>query len=70
MLLKTTFLEGKRRKRLIYDINPPRFIFQYSERIQCAKNGDFDHLHGSAIAYAMYVWAKRNEAKTTEVRWI
>ena len=70
MFLKTTFMEGKRRKQLIYDINPPRFIFQYSERILCAKNGDFDHITGSAVAYAMYVWNKHNDLKGTEVRWV
>lgn len=70
MFLKTTFMEGKMRRRLIYNVNPPAYIFQYSERIQCAKNGDFNHMRGSAIAYAMYVWNKRNGAKTTEVRWL
>lgn len=63
-------MEGKMRRRLIYNVNPPAYIFQYSERIQCAKNGDFNHMRGSAIAYAMYVWNKRNGAKTTEVRWL
>lgn len=70
MFLKTTFMEGKNRKRLIYDVNPPLYIFQYSERIQCAKNGDFDRAHGSAMAFAMYIWGKRNDARNTKVRWI
>lgn len=73
MFLKTTFLEGKQRKKLIFDVNPPRYVFQYSERILCAKNGDFDYMRrhgGSAVSYAMYVWNKRNDEKKTEVRWI
>ncbi len=71
MFLKTSFMEGKKRKRLIYDTNPPLYIFQYSERIKCAKNGDFDdYTSGSAVAYAMYVWGKRNKTKRTEVKWI
>lgn len=73
MFLKTTFLEGKQRKKLIYDVNPPRFVFQYSERILCAKNGDFDYMRahgGSAVSYAMYVFYKNNEEHKTEVKWI
>lgn len=73
MFLKTTFLEGKQRKKVIYDINPPRYVYQYSERILCAKNGDFDYMRshgGSAVSYAMYVWCKHNNDNKTEVRWI
>lgn len=73
MFLKTTFLEGKQRKKLIYDINPPRYVFQYSERILCAKNGDFDYMRrhgGSAVAYCFMIFQKQNDEKKTEVRWI
>ena len=73
MFLKTAFLEGKQRKKVIYDINPPRYVYQYSGRILCAKNGDFDYMRshgGSAVSYAMYVWYKHNNDNTTEVRWI
>jgi hypothetical protein len=70
MFLKTTFLEGKTRKKLIYDINPPRYMFQYSERILCAKNGIFRNYENSAVSYAMYVWNKRNDEMKTEIKWI
>lgn len=74
MLLKTTYLEGKDRKRRIYDVNPPRWIFQFSGRILCAKNGDFDtarkSLGDGAQAYCWMVWNKHNDEKTTELRWI
>ena len=73
MFLKTTFLEGKERRRLIYDVNPPRWVFQFSERILCAKNGDFARYRaagGSACAYAWFVWGKENHDRVTEVRWI
>lgn len=62
MFLKTTFLEGKQRKKLIYDINPPRYVFQHSERILCAKNGDFDYMRrhgGSAVAYCFMIFQKK-----------
>lgn len=73
MFLKTTFLEGKQRKKLIFDVNPPRYVFQYSERILCAKNGDFDYMRrhgGSAVAYCFMVFQKQNDEKKTEVKWI
>lgn len=72
MFLKTSFLEGKIRKEKIYDINPPAYIFQYSGRMVCAKNGDFAKMKkvGSAVAYAMYVWNKHNKGKQTLLKWI
>lgn len=73
MFLKTTFLEGKERKRLIYDINPPRWVYQFSERILCAKNGQFDYMRahgGSAVSYAFMVWNKHNDEHKTEIKWI
>lgn len=73
MFLKTTFLEGKQRKKLIFDVNPPRYVFQFSERVLCAKNGDFDYMRkhgGSAVAYAFYVFNKHNDEHKTEIKWI
>lgn len=73
MFLKTTFLEGKQRKKLIYDVNPPRYVFQFSERVLCAKNGDFDYIRkhgGSAVSYAFFIWNKHNDEYKTEVKWI
>lgn len=71
LFLKTSFLEGKERKERIYDINPPKYIFQYSGRMVCAKNGKFEHMRkiGSAVAYAMYVWDKKNTGDTV-IRWV
>lgn len=74
MLLKTTYLEGKDRKQRIYDVNPPRWVFQFSERILCAKNGDFEtarkSLGNGAQAYLWMVWEKENKEKKCEVKWI
>ncbi len=73
MFLKTTFLEGKERRHKIYDVNPPRWVFQFSERVLCAKNGEFDRMRaagGSACAYAWFVWEKENRENITEVGWI
>ncbi|MFC2494742.1 MAG: NAD(P)-dependent oxidoreductase [Candidatus Absconditicoccaceae bacterium] len=58
MLLKLQFLEGKKRKKF-FKKHPPKIVYVHSERIMCAKNGDFAGLKksgGSAVAYAWYIW--------------
>lgn len=72
MFLKTLFLEGKARYDKIYSITPPKFVFQFSSRVLCAKNGDFDKMRasgGSAISYAWFVWEKGYVGDTV-IRWI
>lgn len=67
--LKTTFVEGLTRRKEIFDRTPPKYLFQFSERIPCAKNGDFSSSTGSAVAYAWYVWQKNWTGDTT-IKWI
>lgn len=57
MFLKLTFLEGKKR-RIFFDKYPPRTVYVLSGRLKCAKNGDFDCVRSSAVAYAWFVWDK------------
>lgn len=57
MFLKLTFLEGKSRKQFFLD-NPPKIVYVSSSRLICAKNGDFESINGSAVAYAWFVWEK------------
>lgn len=71
-LLKTTALEGKGRYEKIYKNYPPRYLFQFTERLLCAKNGNFQQMKsggGSAVAYAWFVWQKDNYKPTT-IMWI
>ena len=73
MLLRLQFLEGKARYEEIFRESPPRRIYVFTERLQCAKNGDFEQIKaagGSAVAYAWFVWVKGNKNKTTTVNWI
>lgn len=73
MLLRLQFLEGQARYKEIYNQTPPSRVYVFSERLQCAKNGDFNGLKasgGSAVAYAWFVWVKGNKNKTTMVNWI
>lgn len=71
MFVKLTFLESKARREL-FEKYPPKRIWVFSERILCAKNGDFEGLKasgGSAVAYAWFVWEKGYKGETT-VGWI
>jgi len=67
MFLKLTFLEGKSRKHL-FQTQPPVRIWVSSSRLQCAMNGDFKGMGGSAMAYAWFVWEKGYRGDTI-VKW-
>lgn len=72
MVLKLTFLEGKARYKEIFRVAPPKTVYVFTERVQCAKNGDFEALKtggGSAVAYAWFVWLK-GYAGQTVIDWI
>lgn len=72
MFLKLTFLEGKERQKELFSKYPPKKIYVFSERVMCAKNGNFEQMKaggGSAVAYAWYVWEKNWQGKTT-IEWI
>lgn len=71
MLLKLLFLEGKARKELFRKY-PPKYVYVFSGRIMCAKNGEFEKMKaggGSAIAYAWFIWEKGYDGKPT-LDWI
>lgn len=69
MFLKLTFLEGKARRKEIYRTAPPRNVYVLSERLRCAKNGDFEKYGDGAVAYAWYVWQKGYTGNTV-LNWI
>ena len=72
MFLKTTFLEGKQRYNRLFKITPPIKVLQFSERILCAKNAEFDYMRahgGSAVSYAWYIWRKGYKGQTI-IDWI
>ena len=72
MFLKTSWLEGKQRREQLFDVNPPRYLFQFSGRMVCAPNGDFEKMKkvGSAVAYAWYVFNKTNPERKCELKWL
>lgn len=72
MFLKLTFLEGKARYNELFSKYPPKKIYVFSQRVLCAKNGEFERMKaggGSAVAYAWYVWEKGFTGDTV-VKWI
>lgn len=72
MFLKTTFLEGQKRFEELFSVTPPKLILQFSKRVLCAKNAEFQRMRdggGSAVAYAWYVWQKGYKGDTI-IQWI
>lgn len=67
MFLKVQFLEGQARRKL-FEEYPPKTIYVSSSRLLCAKNGDFESVQSSAIAYAWYIWEKGYTGDTV-VKW-
>lgn len=68
MFLKIQFLEGKARRKMFLKY-PPKKVYVFSRRIVCAKNGDFESIKSSAVAYAWFLWEKGFEGKP-EIEWI
>ena len=69
MFLKLQTLEGQKRYEEIYSKYPPKTIYIYSKRKNCAKNGEFEKHPSSAVCYAWFIWVK-GEYKCTELKWI
>lgn len=68
MFLKVQFLEGQAR-RSFFAKYPPRTVYVSSKRIPCAKNGDFESMKSSAVAYAWFVWEKGYQGSPA-IEWI
>lgn len=73
MLLKTTALEGKGRWERLYSKGYLKAVYQFSERLLCAKNGDFESMKaggGSAVSYAWFVFANDGKNAPPKIYWI
>ena len=57
MFLKLQFLEGQKRRKL-FDRKELKTVYVSSRRIVCAKNGEFDKVSSSAVAYAWFEFEK------------
>jgi hypothetical protein len=69
MFLKLTFLEGEKR-RALFQQHPPRKIYVFTKRINCALNGEKKFFNASsAVCYAWFVWEKGSQQKPV-IDWI
>lgn len=68
MFLKIQFLEGRARKAL-FDKYPPKKVYVFSSRVNCAKNGEFEKYKSSAVCYAWFVWVKGFKGSPT-IDWL
>jgi len=57
MFLRLQFLEWQKRYKFFKE-NPPKTVYVFSKRVNCAKNWKFDETISSAIAYAWFHWEK------------
>ena len=68
LFLKIQFLEGQRRKKL-FKKYPPKYVYCYSARQLCAKNGEFEKYTSTTQFYAWYIW-KKGYTGDTIIKWI
>lgn len=68
MFLRLLFLEGQTRKKL-FEKYPPKTVYVFSKRVNCAKNGDFVKYDSGAVAYSWFVWKKGYQGETI-IKWI
>ena len=68
MLLNIRFLEGQSRYKFFQE-HPMKKVWVYSQRLACAKDGDFERYKGGVTAFAWFVWEKGWHGDTT-IGWI
>lgn len=69
VLCRMQVLEGASRYEKVLKDNPPNYVYQYVDRIQCWKNG-IKPTGSSAQGYCWLVWDKRKTVKHPELHWI
>jgi alpha-glucosidase (family GH31 glycosyl hydrolase) len=68
LFLKIQFLEGQKRK-ILFKKYPPKYVYVYSSRQLCCKDGEFEKYSATTQCYAWYVWEKGFNGETI-IRWI
>lgn len=66
--LKVQFLESKSRKKM-FEKYPLKYLIVNSERQQCAKDADFEHLKATTQCYCWYVFQKGYKGEPI-IKWI
>lgn len=68
LFLPIRYLEGKARRKELFDVYPPKYVYVSTSRIKAAMNGNFDEMKGSAVTYAWFIW-KKGYTGDTVLRW-
>lgn len=68
LFLKLSFLESKLR-RPFFDTLQLETVYVFSDRMTCAKNGDFKTAERGAVSYAWFVFRK-GYGSYPEIRWL
>jgi hypothetical protein len=71
MFMRIQFLEGQKRYKELFNANSGlKYVYVFSERAKCARNGLAEEFgKASAVAYAWYVWQKGYHDEPV-IRWI
>ena len=68
VIVRTVFLESVGRYNRLFNVTPPSYVAQFSERVPMVK-GRLDRRATTATGYAWCIWEKKS-AKKTGLRWI
>jgi hypothetical protein len=68
MLVRTAFLESKKRYDGLYKDNPPARVYVFSQRVSMYPKG-YEIKSGGTTSYSWIVWDKQHEGPT-ELKWI
>lgn len=69
ILVRTVFLEGGERQRVLFGPNPPTEILIFCERVPMLK-GRVDRKASSATSYAWFVWRLDELGRAPHVHWV
>lgn len=71
LLLRLSFLEGRKRQRGVFTDRPPARVWVFSDRVTLWHGDDPDaQTTGGAIPYAWFVWDSEAEGPKPELGWI
>ncbi len=69
LLLRTAFLESRRRYETIYSVSPPSRLLVFTERLSMYPKGS-TATTGGTTSYSWFIWDKADKSGRTEITWI
>lgn len=69
LLLRTAFLESRRRYETIYRATPPSRLLVFTERLSMYPKGH-EVNGGGTTSYSWFVWDKEDPSRETRVTWV